>query len=250
MQPHGTWVLYFSRDAESAVSQSTLHIHWRSSVSVVATLVILLSATLLWMVSNSVHVWKLLFVISFQCGSVTLRARSVYGMAAVHCWQLEINLELLAFHMWYVTVLLVWKLEVDLPHGKHGTDVPSYLQSPMAPFIFRLLTSILTLAFIDFTDTLSSQYTLSHPRRPYSLQRNCVWCFWRLNSKHHVCENKLILCPCSFVCSTLLLLTMSNLICWPQRLQSAAGCGMGNYLIWPITSLSCDIHRYTCHNCW
>jgi len=49
-------------------------------------------------------------------------------------------------------------------------------------------------------------------------------------------KKKHILCPCSFVCSTPLLPAMSDLICWPQRLQSAAGRGMGNYLIWPITS--------------
>jgi len=69
MQPHGTWVLYFSRDSESAVIQSTLHIHYHSSTSIVATLVILLSATLLLMVSSSVHVWKVIhhIVPMWQC---------------------------------------------------------------------------------------------------------------------------------------------------------------------------------------
>jgi len=67
-----------------------------------------------------------------------------------------------------------------LPHGKHGTEVTLYLQSPKARIIYRLSTSILILAFSDFTETLSSEYTLSHPRRPYSLQHNCVWWYWRL----------------------------------------------------------------------
>jgi len=45
---------------------------------------------------SSVHVWKVFFLKSCQCGSVALKVWSVHGLATC---QLEINLEEVAFHI-------------------------------------------------------------------------------------------------------------------------------------------------------
>jgi len=81
----------FCRHSEMAIAQSPLLGLCHPSITTVATSVILLLATLLFILLSGVHVWKISFLaLCWRC-NVALNSWSVHGPITVRCCQLEIN---------------------------------------------------------------------------------------------------------------------------------------------------------------
>jgi hypothetical protein len=87
---------------ETAIGQSPLLGLCYSSITIAATSVILLLATILLTLFSSVHIWKVFFFMSCQYGSIVLKGRSVHGLATMLCCEIEIYFEEAAFFMQYV----------------------------------------------------------------------------------------------------------------------------------------------------
>jgi len=99
MQCHGALMLHCCHNAVTAIKQSPLLSVCCSSLTVVATIVILLLDMLLVMLFGRVNVWKVFFFTSGQCSSIALKAASVCDPATVYCCQQKIYLEQVVFHV-------------------------------------------------------------------------------------------------------------------------------------------------------
>jgi hypothetical protein len=120
MQCHGAWMLHCCHNAVTAIKQSSLLSVCCSSLTIVATIVILLLDVLLVILFGRVDVWKVFFFTSGQCSRIALKVGSVCDPATVCCCQLKIYLEQVVFHMCCWTVLLVENMRqiyhVAIPH--------------------------------------------------------------------------------------------------------------------------------------
>ena len=142
-----TWYRYFFGNADTAVSQSLLLHLCYSSIITAAISVILFLTMVQWTLLSSVHVWKVFFLISCQHGSAKLKARSVHGLATMHCCQLKINFML---HVICLTDVTIVALEAEWPHGTRSAQVPPICNQSSPMSIKDFSTSILILAVSDF----------------------------------------------------------------------------------------------------
>lgn len=96
MQPHGTWVLYFSRNAETAISPSSLLKKGHCSTTTVPASGILLLPVLLLVLFSGTH-------ISCLWSSLLLLQKLILTNLSEHAVQLYENFK---FHVFLLLVLL------------------------------------------------------------------------------------------------------------------------------------------------
>lgn len=89
----------FCRYADAAIARSPLLCLCHSSITTVATSVILLLTTLLFTLFSGVYVWKISYLTSCRRCNVALNRWSVHGPATMRCCQLEINYDEAASRM-------------------------------------------------------------------------------------------------------------------------------------------------------